>query len=139
MSCKFEKDGTLKEMTTEELAAADAHSSVIEFDHGTLEDGTPYWAYIAVTPSKYKEFKRITAEHQPILLTDYGNILKYGFDKQVPDSVKEEMNREYGCNDNFLTSLANDLKKEQRVFLKKQEETRITDIVTMLKQKSSGG
>jgi hypothetical protein len=140
MPYQFEKKGTVKSMAAEQLAAADAANSyVIELDHGTLEDGTPYWAYIAVKPSKYEEFKRITAAHQPIVLADYGNILKYGFDQQVPDAVKEEMKREYAWDDNYLTTLANDVKKEQGVFIKKQEEMRITDIVAMLKQNPPNG
>ncbi len=139
MTYQFDKSGKLKVMTEEELLAADAHSSVIELDRGALEDGTLYWAYIAVKPSKHKEFKCITAEHKPIILTDYGSILKYGFDKQVPDSIKEEMQRDYDCDDNFLTTLANDIKKEQGTFLKQQEDMRIGDIVAMLKRKSLNG
>lgn len=140
MPYQFEINGTLKAMTAEELAAADADSTVIERDHGVLEDGTPYWAYIAVKPSKYKDFKRLTSQHAPINLSDYGNILKYGFDKQVPDYVKEEMKREHGCDEDFRTTLANDVNNAQGTFLKKQEEMRITDIVAMLKkQKPSGG
>jgi len=135
----FENNGTLKPMTAEELAAADAESAVIELDQGTLRDGTPYWVYIAVKPSKYGDFKRVTAAHEPIRLADYGDILKYGFDKHVPNAVIEEMKREYGCDDNFATVLANDIKSKQDSFLKTQEEKRITDIVTMLKKQEPNG
>ena len=133
MAYQFGKDGTLKDLTAEELAAADADSSVIELNHGTLNDGTPYWAYIAVKPSRYKDFKRLTADHQPIRLTEYGNILKFGFDDLVPTSVREEMKQKHGCEDAFLTTLAADVKAAQATFLKQQEDMRIADIVSMLK------
>ena len=71
MSYQFAKDGTLNDMTDEELAAADADSSVIELSQGTLGDGTPYWAYSEVKPSKYKKFKLLTAAdaaHSPLRL-----------------------------------------------------------------------
>ena len=133
MAYQFAKNGTLKDLTAEELAAADADSSVIELNQGILNDGTPYWAYIAVTPSRYKDFKRLTADHQPILLTEYGNILKFGFDDRVPTSVREEMKHNHGWDDTFLTTLAADVKAAQATFLKQQEDMRIADIVSMLK------
>jgi len=139
MAYKFAKDGTLKDMTAEELAAADADSSVIELNQGILNDGTPYWAYIAVKPSRYKEFKRLIAEQQPILLTEDGNILKFGFDEIVPTSVREEMKQEHGWDDKCLTTLTAEVKAAQGTFLKQQEDMRIADIVSMLKKKNLAG
>jgi hypothetical protein len=139
MIYQFEKNGRLKAMTPDELLAADADSSVIELNQGTLDDGTPYWAYIAVTPSKYHEFKRLTAAHQPFRLDAYGTILRYGFATDVPADVKEHMKQECGCDEHFLVKLASDLKKAQAKFLNEQEDTRIRDIVAMLKAVKASG
>ncbi len=124
-------------MTAEELRAADAHSSVIELDRGRLENGTPYWAYVAVRPSRYKEFKRVTAEHRPFRLRDYGIVLKHGFDEAVPLSIKEEMKRDYGCADSFLVALAADVRKAQAAFVREREHLRIGNIVAMLKKQNA--
>jgi len=47
------------------------------------------------------------------------------------------MKREYNCNENFLAVLATDIKAAQGLFLKQQEDMRISDIVAMLKKKTS--
>ncbi len=118
MAYRFEKSGKLKESAAEELTAADANSSVIVLDDGVLDDGTPYWLYIAVKPSKYREFMRLIRERQPMLFKDYGVIVRYGFEKEAPPAVKEEMKRLHGCDDHFMTIVAKEVKEAQTVFLK---------------------
>jgi len=137
MIYQFEKSGTLKEPTEKELAEADSNSAVIVLDRGALEDGTPYWAYVAVKLSRYREFLRVTAARQPMRLQDYGAILKYGLDKEVPDSVKMAMRKEYNFDENYISVLVQDIIKAQAEFLKQQETQRIDDIVSMLKKKPS--
>lgn len=46
------------------------------------------------------------------------------------------MEEKYGCDDNYLKKLAEDVRKQQAAFLKGQEDTRISDIVAMLKKKN---
>jgi hypothetical protein len=134
MPYQFEKSGMLKKLTAEELAAADGDSAVIVLSSGMLENGTPYWVYIAVKPSRYEEFLKVTAARQPLCIDDYGVVLKYGLDKEVPAAIKEEMKREHGCDDNYLATLTQDIKKAQSEFLKEQEEQKLGDIVAMLKK-----
>jgi len=139
MSYQFEKSGKLKKYTAEELAEADKTSSMLALDQGMLEDGkTPYWAYIAVKPSKFEEFIKITAARQKMNLADYGEILEYGFDAQVPESVQETMKSKYGFDKDYKTKLVDKVKQAQAEFLKSQENQRLGDIVAMLKKKQSG-
>ena len=55
---QFDKSGKLIPPSPDELLAADANSSIIVLDRGKLKSGNPYWAYVAVKPSKYAEFMR---------------------------------------------------------------------------------
>jgi hypothetical protein len=135
---QFDKDGRLKAPTREELAQADSSSAVVVLDQGVLEDGSPYWAYVAVKPSKYSEFMQLAARRTPIRLGDYGAILKYGFDPDVPSQVREEMKRERGFDDDYLPRLAQEVIQAQKEFLTGQEAKRISDIVAMMKKQQRG-
>jgi hypothetical protein len=139
MAYQFEPSGKIKVPTAEELAASDADSSVIVLSCGAIEDGTPYWAYISVKPSKYQEFMRESDLHKPINFDDYGVILKCGLEEDVPDSIKEEMKREHGVDENYLARLRDDVLKAQATFLTAKESKRIGDIVAMLKKKQPKG
>jgi eukaryotic-like serine/threonine-protein kinase len=134
-SIKFYKSGKFKHITEEELQKADADSSVIVYDDGTLDDGKPYWLYIAVTPSKYAEFMELTSNGKKIVYSDFGKILEYGWEKKVPASMKQKMKEKYDCDDDFMKKFTKDFKEAQVLFLQHQEAARIADIVEMLKKK----
>jgi len=121
--------------TAAELAAADSHSAIIVLDQGSMKTGRPYWAYLAVTPSKYKEFIEATKARKPIRHKDYGKVLKHGFAKQVPLDVQDEMKREHGFDEHYLETLAKELRVARTQFDKQQEDKKIGDIVAMLKMK----
>ena len=138
MAYQFEKDGKLSPPSPEALVAADEDSYLLVLDKGDVADGTPYWAYVAIKPSKYKEYIRLTEAHQPLRLSDYGTILKYGFEPEVHGDIYEGMQREHGFDEQFLPKLIDDIKKTQNEFLKAQENQRIGNIVAMLKKKQGG-
>jgi hypothetical protein len=135
-SYKFHKSGALKDMTTEELKEADADTSLITFNRGIVAtDGRPYWLYIAVKPSKSREFMEATRAGKTIKFRDFGEILEYGFEKEVPASMKQKMKEKYGCDDNYMEKLNKDVFEAQVLFFRQQEAARIADIVEMLKKK----
>jgi hypothetical protein len=140
MAYQFDKSGKLKAPTAAELAAADAdpNSYIIVLDQGTMRNGNPYWVYLAVKPSKYKEFIQATKARKSITHKNFGTVLKYGFDKQVPLAAQEEMKQKHGFDENYLQKLAKDLKAAKTQFDKQQEDKKIGDIVAMLKMKQSG-
>ena len=39
--------------------------------------------------------------HQRTVFADYGTILRYGYEEQVPETVKQEMQEGYGWDDNL--------------------------------------
>lgn len=127
--------GKLNVPTQEELSLMDHAVEIITFTDGKLDDGTPYWAYVAVQPSKYAEFIAATKARRRITLNEYGRVVKYGFDAVVPDAVKEEMKRDYGFDDQYLDNMAKKAGEEMTAFNKKKEANRLDDIVAMLKKK----
>lgn len=135
MSYQFEASGRLKEMTDEELAEADKGPPVIVRYTGMLDDGTPYWAYIAVKPSKYKEFMAAVRGDAPLMLIDYGEVLECGFGDTIPEDVTAKMRRDYGFDENCMEKLKKEIREAQLEFLKDQEDRRIAGIVAMLKHK----
>ncbi len=136
MQYEFNDDGGLKKLSQEELLAADEVSYVIVKNTGIQNDGKPYWAYVAVRPSKYHEFMEYTREQRTVKLADYGRVLRYGLGTEIPDTIKKEMKARYRCDDAYLEKLTNDVNTARLVFMKEREDERISSIVAMLKNKT---
>lgn len=125
-------------MTSQTLVAEDKDSYIIVYDRGLSDGERPYWAYIAVRPSKYEKFITCVAERKSIHFTDYGDILRFGFDEDAPEYVKQEMAFIYGCNDDYINLVLRDIEHAQAIFRHEQEvheNTRINEIVALLKKK----
>lgn len=135
MSYKFTPFGKVRPMTPEELAEADADSYIVVYYYNTDEHGTPYWLCLAIKPSLYAEFMHRVKTNQSVRFKDYGDILRYGQDEEIPDDVRQEMKEKHGCHDNYVEFLAQDIKNAEALY-QKNEDKRIGDIVAMLKQKS---
>jgi hypothetical protein len=134
MATLLNTEGKLAHPTAADLQAADAVSEIICFTDGKLNDGTPYWAYLAVKPSKYASFHAATKARQSMMLSDYGRIIRYGNDAAVPAEEQEVMKNEYGFDDHYVEKLVKKAEVEQDVFLKQKEDKRLMDIVAMMKK-----
>jgi hypothetical protein len=128
----FDNSGKVKVSTDEELAVADETSVILGYINGTLADGRPYYAYVAITPSKYREFYELTAARKPLTIEDYGSIIMFGYDNAPPPEVVEKMRTDYGFDENYGQKLQQDAGKQQKIFLDKKEADRLKDIVAML-------
>lgn len=137
MAYVFDSTGVLKRPTAEELTAADEQSVVVVLDRGLLEDGSPYWAYVAVMPSKYAEFMRLASERTPLVLEEFGAIIRHGFEQDVPAAVKEAMKQEVGFDENLLDTILKDVTQAQAEHMKRAEAQRLSDIVQELKKQGS--
>jgi hypothetical protein len=133
----FEASGRVTLPSQEELVAADETSAIIALSQGKLSDGSPYYAYIAIKPSLYREFCARTKAGDALTLSDYGTIITIGYDAEPPAEVVAEMREKYGFENDYETKLINEAKGQQGEFLKKKEDKRIGDIVAMLKKKQS--
>jgi len=137
MAYEFDTSGKIKPLTAAELEAADVDSYILVLIQGLLKSGRPYWAYLAVKPSKYKEFLQANKENKSIRHKDYGKVIKRGFDKNVPLVVQEEMKAKYGFDENYIENLTQKIKSAKTEFLKQQDDKKISDIVAMLKKRQS--
>lgn len=122
-------------MTAEELSEADNGQPIIILNTGTLDDGTPYWAYVAIKPSRYREFMDASEKGKTLSLGNYGEIIQCGMEEKVPDNVKEEMKHLYGCDDNCMDKLTEDIRRARTEFLNQQQNKRIADVLAILKRK----
>jgi hypothetical protein len=136
---KFESSGKLKQPTSEELASADKDTAIVAISTGKQANGEPYYAYIAVKPSKYAEFYRRSKQRESINLDDYGTIIAAGPEIVPPTEVAKRMSDEYGFDPDFEKKIEAELIKEREKFGTKKENERINDIVAMLKQSSPNG
>jgi tetratricopeptide (TPR) repeat protein len=136
-SFSFHKAGNMKMPTKAELLEADEDTSIVSFSHGTMADGRPYWAYIAVKPSKYREFSRRSAARETLVLRDYGEVLEAGYGKEVPAAVQQKMKEKYNLDENYAENLTKEANKAQDFFVEQREAQRIADIVEMLKKKQN--
>ena len=134
----FEPTGKVKHPSVEDLAQADKDLAILGYVHGTMDDGRPYYAYVAILPSKYREFHALSAAKKAMVIGNYGTVIAAGFEFEPPADVVQEMQDVYGFDEQFETKLKQEAIKDQKAFFEKQETGRIDDIVAMLKKKNSG-
>jgi len=138
-SFAFEASGRLKPPSAEELAEADEKDSILAYTRGTMADGTPYYAYVEVKPSKYQEFHAMTVARRTMVIGDYGKVIAAAFEAEAPPEIVAEMRERYGIDDQYEEKLVQKVLKQQSVFLEKQETSCLQDIVSMLKSKKPNG
>ena len=137
MQYRFDAFGTLQTKTLQEIEEMETDADfVIVLAQGISSDDKPYWAYIAIRPSRYADYMRAAKAHALIVFADYGTILQYGFDKEVPGYVKDKMKRRYGFDENYRENLIRDINQARETFLKKRNSG-INDIVDMMKNRDT--
>ena len=132
----FDSSGKVKHSSAEELAVADQNTAIVSYVYGTMDDGRPYWAYVAIKPSMYREFHAITASTKAMVIGDYGTVIAAGFESEPPPEVVEEMHEVYGFDEQYEEQLRQEALKQQDVLFEKNETSRINDIVAMMLKKS---
>lgn len=133
----FDTDGTPKPPSDTALEEADTSAAILTYTSGTTQDGTPYYAYIAVTPSLYAEFHRKTTNRESMQLSDYGTIVAAGFDVEAPDDVARAMRETYGFDDRYEYKLVQQARRRQSEFLRSLEHARVKEALAKLRQQPS--
>ena len=129
---EFDQQGNIREYSAAEYQLADEEIAILAYTHGTMHDGRPYYAYVAVKPSLYKAFYAKTAARESMLIGDYGTVVAGGFEESAPPHVVEQM-RALGFNDDYEANLMAEAQKQLKAHLDRQEVERIAGIVDMLK------
>ncbi len=134
-SYQFENSGKLKAQSAETLKKADEGASIIAYTDGVTASGKPYYAYIAVKPSKYREFYERTKARESIRLGDFGKIIVYGYETKPPSAVVVHMREKFGYDEEYEAKLQAEVARQRTQFSIDQEEKRLLDIVAMMKAK----
>ena len=86
------------------LKLMDEDVQILTLVQGTLEDGSPHYAYVSIPPSRYQAFKTAEAAGSYNLAL-FGKILAHGKGKEPPADVQKRMVEEYGANHHFEEDL----------------------------------
>ena len=130
---EFDSSGKVKQPTQEALSEADRSAAIIAYTDGVTASGRPYYAYLAVKPSKYREFCERTEARESIRLSDYGKIVVYGYETKPPPGVTKHMQDKYGFDEQYEARLKEEISQQRKKFSTEQEEERLLDIVAMMK------
>jgi len=133
---KFKDNGVLEVPSKEELEELDIDTYIISYTDGTMSDGRPFYAYIAVVPSKYQEFHEKTTAQQPIVLNDYGIVITADFAPEPPPEIIDYMRENYLFDESLSDQLQNELATQRAKYIEKKELSRVQDIVEQMKQKA---
>lgn len=86
-SFRFDNAGNVAPPDVKKLAEADEDSAILVYMTGTVQDGRPYYAYIAVKPSLYCEFMDMKDANAQITPEEYGVLIASGFDQSPPQRL----------------------------------------------------
>ncbi|MAR56516.1 MAG: hypothetical protein CMM93_04980 [Rickettsiales bacterium] len=70
-------------------------SYIILLCKGQMADATPYWAYLKMSVLQAKGLKAAQASGQPFSLQDFGEILAWGKEAEVPAEIRTAMERDH--------------------------------------------
>lgn len=130
----FDTSGKVSVPPTNVLERIDSHTYIVAFTNGTMADGKPYYAYIAVKPSMYQEFYDNTVAKKPMVLSNYGSVIVADFMQTPPKEIIEFMRSEFGFENNFEDSLRQQVSAQRNAYIKENEIKRAQDIVNMMRQ-----
>ncbi len=78
----------------------DSNLDMIVLVSGTLDDGTPHFAYVSIPPSKYDAFKEAEAKGN-YRLAEFGTILRHGKGLKPSAEIEQEMIENYAVSHQF--------------------------------------
>lgn len=134
----FEPSGKVMRPSTNDLQQADQDTVILGYLHGDMNDGRPYYAYVAIQPSKYSELHALTAARKSIVIGNYGTVIAAGFNSEPPPEIIQEMRDIYGFDEQYEAKLKQEAIRQRAVFLANREKAHIDKIVAMLQQKTTG-
>lgn len=85
----------------------------IELCLGMDEQGRECWAYVAIQPSKYEEYKRRCAANEMIDIKDFGEVIESGFDALPPKEMQKGLKEKFGLNYHMEQEFRAEIEKHQ--------------------------
>lgn len=90
-------------VTEGQLKKLDGIHDLVEIFHGIDEDGSVFYAYMAIYPSKYMEYKNKIHNQEDLNLEDYGRILYSGKGDIPSAEIQQQMEEEHGIDHAHMT------------------------------------
>lgn len=100
-----------KAISHRKLRMLDARAAMVELCGGTLANGQRFYAYVAVFPSRYEQYRRAFGNGASVNLLEFGTVLKCGLGDEPPESVKREMEKTHGLSHAFEEDLRDALRE----------------------------
>lgn len=82
----------------------DEKARIIVLVRGELEEGGPYYAYLALMPSKADAYEKAMASGKVVSLSEFGKVIEWGKGENPPEDVVQRM-EELGFNHRFEEEL----------------------------------
>lgn len=82
------------------LVEADKSVEMLVLIAGQRQDGSDFWAYAAIPPSKYTAFTEAEAKGA-YRLNDYGRVLTSGDGLQPPSGLEQQLREKYNLSTDF--------------------------------------
>jgi len=76
---------------------------------GQQTDGSPFWAFVAMSPTQLAAFREVEAAGGGYVLDEYGEILSAGAEAEPPQQVVAYMQRELGFDPDFEQQIIDSL------------------------------
>lgn len=92
---------------------ADLLCTIVLLCRGKDKYQRSFWAYLCIKPSMAESFKAARDSGQ-MNLADYGTILEAGEGAEVPDDVRQRMQRDYGVRPDYEDQLIRAIKEAKR-------------------------
>ncbi len=105
-------DAPFPSPTEEELKKADDEVAIVVLTQGETEDNRPFYAYLAIPPSKYLAFKK-AEESGSYALQDYGEVIAFDYAEAPPEELQQEIEATYGVQHDFEEQLLAEIEKQQ--------------------------
>lgn len=94
----------IPDMPAEIAGRIDDAVAIIQLVKGEASE-RPFWAYVAMKPSLYKEYFTKVMAGQGIDLKTYGDVIESGWGDEPPQEIHDRMVAEYGFDDDLEQSL----------------------------------
>lgn len=79
----------------------DRQASILYLLCGTDCDDEDFYAYMAIQPSRYREFLLKQSLNDPFTPTDYGVVIESGLGVLPPKELQEDMKQNYGFDPKY--------------------------------------
>lgn len=92
-----------------DYAAMDQYFAIAQLITGQTGNGVDFYAYMAMYPSRYREYLERVQNFEPLIIENYGRVLHKGWGTLPSASIQREMFEKYGIDHRFFPQLMREI------------------------------